>query len=483
MALHTRTGSGSPVGAVTPDYLGQHYVDTGTSTIYQAYGTANTDWSANLTAANVRRIVDDKSGAYTIVAGDLGKVINVDATAGAVTLTLTAAATMADGFWCYVRKADSSANVVTIDPNAAETINGGANLSVSTQFEMRMIVCDGTTWFAETDVSSGGASTTFSGLIENLEISTSRSGNAETIAIKTAAGTDPSASDKIRIGFRDATAGTGAYSVLDVTSAASIVVSSGSTLGATSATIFRLWLVAFNDAGTFRLGVIKCALTDGVYGLQDNVLESSTAEGGAGAADSSGVIYTGTAVTSKAMRVLGHLEYTLTTAGTWDAAPSLVNIYSQGDRLPGETVQIRRNQTGAVATGTTLIPQDDTIPQNTEGDEYMTQVITPKSPVNLLHARHSGFYASSGADYLVACIFRDSGANALAVTADMAGNSDWVATLQVGHYVLAGAAVSTTFKVRAGRRTAGTVTFNGRAGSRNYGGVISSSLAVEEIMV
>jgi hypothetical protein len=318
------------------------------------------------------------------------------------------------------------------------------------------------------------------GLRDNIGIATSRSGNAETISLKTAAGNDPSAADPVRLSFQD---GAGGFTAIDVTAAASIVVSSGSTLGATSGTIFRLWLVGFNDAGTFRLGVIKCALTDGVYGLQDSVLESSTAEGGAGAADSSGVIYTGTGVTSKAMRVLGYLEYTLTTAGTWDAAPSLINIYSQGDRLPGETVQIRRNQTGAVATGTTLIPQDDTIPQNTEGDEYMAQAITPKSPVNLLRASHSGFYSSSTSDYLVAGIFRDSGANALAVTAGMAGNSDWVAPLQVGHYVLAGAAVSTTFKVRAGRRTAGTVTFNGRAGSRNYGGAISSSLAVEEIMV
>ena len=150
MARHTRTGSGSPVGAVTPDYLGQHYVDTGSNTIYQAYSTTNADWSANLTAANIRRIVDDKSGAYTIVAGDLGKVINVDATAGAVTLTLTAAATMADGFWCYVRKADSSVNVVTIDPNAAETINGAATLALSTQYDMRLIVCDGATWHAAT---------------------------------------------------------------------------------------------------------------------------------------------------------------------------------------------------------------------------------------------------------------------------------------------------------------------------------------------
>ncbi|MFZ2276286.1 MAG: hypothetical protein WAW39_00750, partial [Prosthecobacter sp.] len=428
---------------------------------------------------------------YTIVAGDLGKVINVDATAGAVTLTLTAAATMADGFWCYVRKADSSANAITIDPNAAETINGGANLSVITQFEMRLIVCDGTTWFAETDASSGGSSVSsvsFAGLIENLEISTSRSGNAETIAIKTAAGTDPSASDKIRIGFRDATAGTGAYSVLDVTAAASIVVSSGSTIGATSATIFRLWLVAFNDAGTFRLGVIKCAMTDGVFGLQDNVLESSTAEGGTGTADSSGVIYTGTAVTTKAMRVLGYLEYTLTTAGTWDAAPSLVSIYSLGDRLPGEVVQRRYTSYSAVATGSgTAFPEDDTIPQITEGYEFMSQSITPKGAPNLLKVYATAFLAESvvAAADIHGALFRDSVADAFFATTETVGgvNQRGILTLFPAP-VIAGATSATTFKFRAGATASGTtVTFNGFAGARKFGAVNKSVISVEEIMV
>ena len=95
-----------------------------------------------------KKVVDDKSGAYTVVAGDIGKIINVDATAGAVTLTLTAAATLTDGFWCYVRKADSSVNSVTIDPNAAETINGAATLALTVQYSMRLIVCDSTGWFA-----------------------------------------------------------------------------------------------------------------------------------------------------------------------------------------------------------------------------------------------------------------------------------------------------------------------------------------------
>ena len=330
-------------------------------------------------------------------------------------------------------------------------------------------------------VLNGGVSSSFAHLTENLEISTSRAAGAETIALKTAAGTDASASDKIRIGFRDATAGTGAYSVLDITAATSLVISSGSTLGATSATAFRLWLVGFNDAGTFRLGVIKCALTDGVYGLQDGVLASSTAEGGAGAADSAGVFYTGTAVTTKAMRVLGYLEYTLTTAGTWDAAPSIINIYSHGDRLPGETVQVRRNQTGAVATGATAIPNDDTIPQNTEGVEFMTQAITPRSAINILEVHHIGLYSQSTTETIIAALFQDSTANALAATSSsQSGNYQLVSNLN--HSMVAGTTSTTTFKIRAGAGSA-TTTFNGSSGARKFGGVSASSLRVAEIMV
>ena len=378
MAYHSKTGSGSPVGVVTPDFYGQHYIDTGTGSIYVAYALTSANWTSI--------------------------------------------------------------------------------------------------------VLNGGAAATSAFLIDNLEISTSRAAGAETIALKTAAGTDPSGADKIKIGFRDATAGTGAYSVLELTATTSIVISSGSTLGATSGTIFRLWLVGFNDAGTFRLGVIKCALTDGVYGLQENVLESSTAEGGAGAADSSGVIYTGTAVTSKAMRVLGYLEYTLTAAGTWDAAPSLINLYSQGDRLPGETVQIRRNQTGATATGTTTIPGDDTIPQNTEGTEFMTQAITPRSSANLLHIHHSAMYSINGAVPFAAALFQDTTANALAAQCVTVPNANNIVSISMEHSMFAGTVSSTTIKLRAGGTSASTTRINGSVG-RWFGGVALAALKITEIMV
>lgn len=152
------------------------------------------------------------------------------------------------------------------------------------------------------------------GLVENITLSASRSGNAETIAVKTLAGADPSVADPVRVAFAKTDGG---FEVLELTSSLSLTISSGSTLGAVSATEFKIAVLLINDGGTLRLGV-----SGRPSGIRDNSIVSSTAEGGAGGADTARTIYTGTAVTSKRARVLGYLTYTLTTAGTWGTAPS-----------------------------------------------------------------------------------------------------------------------------------------------------------------
>ncbi len=50
----------------------------------------------------------------------------------------------------------------------------------------------------------------------------------------------------------------------------------------------------------------------------------------------------------------------------------------------GKIIQVVNTQDGAVATSTITIPMDDTTPQNTEDDEYMTLTITPNSTSNKL---------------------------------------------------------------------------------------------------
>ncbi len=78
-----------------------------------------------------------KSGAYTVLEADRGKTIDCTA---ALTLTLTAAATLGAGWMLFVK---ANGGAVTIDPNGGETINGTTALVVGDGTSV-MIICDGT---------------------------------------------------------------------------------------------------------------------------------------------------------------------------------------------------------------------------------------------------------------------------------------------------------------------------------------------------
>lgn len=72
-------------------------------------------------------------------------VFKVDTTGGAVTITLPAAA-LHSGRVVNVKRMDGSANTLTVDGNAAETIDGSATLLIPTQYESFTLLSDGTGW-------------------------------------------------------------------------------------------------------------------------------------------------------------------------------------------------------------------------------------------------------------------------------------------------------------------------------------------------
>lgn len=121
--------------------------------------------------------------------------------------------------------------------------------------------------------------------------------------------------------FRDATLTSGTVNTRTVPAAISVVVSSGSTLGTVSAVENRLAVLAIDNAGTVELAVVN---TSGTINLNEAGVISTTAEGGAGAADSATVIYSTTARTNVSYRVVGFVESTQATAGTWVTAPSKI---------------------------------------------------------------------------------------------------------------------------------------------------------------
>ena len=71
--------------------------------------------------------------------------IRVDASAGAVTVSLPEAAALR-GKVLVVKKVDSSANAVTIDPAGSETIDGASTVSISTQYHSYVIQSSGSSW-------------------------------------------------------------------------------------------------------------------------------------------------------------------------------------------------------------------------------------------------------------------------------------------------------------------------------------------------
>ena len=146
----------------------------------------------------------------------------------------------------------------------------------------------------------------------------------------------------------------------------------------------------------------------------------------------------------------------------------------------GFPVQMTSVGYSSAATGTTTIPFDDTIPQNTEGTEFMTLAITPKSTTNILVIDVVAYMSSSINTDVIGALFQDSTADALAMGIFYENTATARQMLQIRHRMVAGTTSSTTFKYRAGPPTAGTVTFNGGGGDRQFGATTKSSIVITE---
>lgn len=396
-------------------------------------------------------------------------------------------------YFCKIASTNTSTTpTINFNSFGAKTVLriDGSALSAGDLNGFHLFAYDGTNFFvlnpATVATSSIGAASSFT--LFNGDLTAAVGSNALTVAIKTTAGADPSAGDPVYVVFRNATLTSGTHTVIKLTAATSVVISSGSTLGTTNSVAFRVWIVGFNDAGTFRLGAINCVGTSGVFPLRDDAVRSSTAEGGLGAADNAQTIYTGTAVTSKAMRILGFMDWNsgLATAGSWSGTPDKIQPFHSGVSLPGTVQQVVNTETGAVATGTTTFPVlADTALQNTGGDQFMSLAITPTNPAGLLLIDVGAFITSSvGSTTIEYALFQDATAAALASEAIVTGASvGSPSKIFFRHRMTAGTTSATTLKFRAGQLTgsAATLTFNGQAGARIFAGTLPSSITVTEL--
>lgn len=157
--------------------------------------------------------------------------------------------------------------------------------------------------------------------ILNYTFTTSVGASAMTINLKNAAGNDPDSGDPAKVAFRNATAATGTYSVVSVTAATSIVITSGATLGHVDGTTFGqyIYIWALNNAGTLELAVSGSRLPFDEGSIQSTTIMNSSS-------DSHNVLYSTTARTNVPVRLLGRILSKQTTAGTYAANATEISL-------------------------------------------------------------------------------------------------------------------------------------------------------------
>lgn len=167
------------------------------------------------------------------------------------------------------------------------------------------------------------------------------------------------------------------------------------------------------------------------------------------------------------------------TSGTWHGTTIAVANGGTGVTASDPIIQRVSTLLGTVATGTTAFPATSSIPTSTNGDQYITQAITPKNTGNILTITAILHISNSGTSLMSAAIFQDSTTNALASCAQQSNTSTGIEQIIIRFTMTAGTTSSTTFKLRAGG-TAGTTTINGSSGGVIHGGVMYSSLTIVE---
>lgn len=145
-------------------------------------------------------------------------------------------------------------------------------------------------------------------------------------------------------------------------------------------------------------------------------------------------------------------------------------------------VQEKTGTLATVLTTTSIIPNDDTIPQNTEGVEVATVTITPTDPLSklIITGSVSASHSTGGHGGCLA-LFKNTDLSAIAAAPFPLADNAVMVTGNILHEMEAGGITPITFRLRAGSDAAGTLTINGVGGAQRYGGVVKSIINVIEV--
>ena len=186
------------------------------------------------------------------------------------------------------------------------------------------------------------------GVPVNLQLNASVGSNNLTIAVKGNNGSDPSATNPVLIPFRDVTIANGDPVILSLQASLSFTINSTNTMGCVSAQMCRLWIVAINNGGTVNLCAFNALSGTNVGPINEGVLQTSAAGTNGGSAAQT-YYCNASAVTAKAIRIIGYVEIQEVTAGTWASGPTYVQLFGPGIKKPGEVFQSKYGSSASLA--------------------------------------------------------------------------------------------------------------------------------------
>lgn len=370
---------------------GKLYPTADSTTALQVTKADGTTRIMNFDTTNARVGINKTAGAFDL---DVNGAVNVGSTLTFLTLDATSLSTStstvtgltannspsaSNDYVPYYSAADGRIRKATVSALTSAGVAGVSSLNGLTG-GLSVAVGNGLS------VTAAASTVTLAsyldpGSITNCTLTGTVSGNALTVALKTQSGADPSAAVPCFVSFRNATNGTGDYTVVSVTAATSFATgTSGSTFGSSSGSHpFRLWVVAINNGGTVVLGVTELSnanLGSAPLPLNESLVQSTTACSACTNATALGTIYSTAAQTSKAIRILGYMDWNggLATAGTWASGPGIIVMMGPGIKKPGDIVQFQ------YATSSTIKAYNNTTQVQTD----LTKAITPTSASNLI---------------------------------------------------------------------------------------------------
>lgn len=339
---------------------------------------------------------------------------------------------------------------------------------------------------------SGGVFTINAG-IENAGASNcgfivSRVSNALTIHLMTAALATPSASSPVIVAFGDSPVTSGGTDVLTIQSSINTVISSGSSAGMIANQNGRIYFGIINVSGTPELcwwNPLETHISTPSYqliGFNEAVLQTTTAEGGGGAADSSGTLFSTTARATVPFKYLGYMDIQMgASAGTWSSDPTAIRVIGPGVPTTGDTISRVATMTSSVQTGTTQIPSDNTIPQQGEGDRWLSATITSSNLANLWRVKARGYQSSAAISRQSMAVFRFGVADAMFATRSPQSANGFSCPVDIDMYSTITSVSPVGFQMRGGDSGATTTTLNGEGGVQLFNGTLQSYLWIEEV--